>query len=83
VFTIAHVAPDGERAPAGFLDHAGGFAVALVRDVGDDDARALVREGQRGGAADAARRTGHEGNFPREAHGRSRKHGSAASESPR
>jgi hypothetical protein len=55
-----HVAGDGDRPSAEFLDHAGSFLIAFAGDVGDHDAGALASEGQGGGAADAARGTGHE-----------------------
>ena len=61
-----HVAPDRERPPAGLLDHAGRFLVALLRNIGDHHAGALARERQRRGAADAVRCPGHERDLPGE-----------------
>jgi hypothetical protein len=65
--TARDVAGHGERPAAGLLDHAGRLPVALRGDVGDHDTRALAREGERGGAADAARRSGDERDLPFEA----------------
>src|SRR5437773_2576460 len=62
VFSARHVAPDRERAPAEFLDHAGGLLVAFFRDIGDHHVCALAGERQRGGAADAVRCAGHKRN---------------------
>jgi hypothetical protein len=67
VLRPGHVTADGDRAPAGLPDQAGGFLVGLRREVGDDHAGAGARERQRRGAADAARRTGDEGGLAREA----------------
>src|SRR5438128_3723536 len=60
VLAPRHVAPDGERPPALFLDHAGRFLVALFRHVGDHHAGTLASERQRRCTADAARGPGHE-----------------------
>jgi hypothetical protein len=61
----------GERVAAGLLDHSRRLAVAVGGDVGHDDVRAFAGEGQRGGAADAGRRSGDEGDLVVEAaHGR-------------
>ena len=60
----AHVAPNGERPPALFLNHVGRLLVALFRHVGDDHAGALARERHRRGAADAVRCSGYERNPP-------------------
>ena len=59
-----HIASDGERPPAGLLDHAGRFLVALFRNVGDHHAGALARECQRRSAADAVRCPGYKGDLP-------------------
>src|SRR5262249_12290403 len=61
-----HVAPDGERPPALFLDHADRFLVALFRHVSHHHAGTLARERQRRRAADAARCPSHESDLPRE-----------------
>jgi len=61
-----HVAADGERPPALFLNHADRFLVALFRHIGSHHAGPLSRERQRRRAADAARGPGHERNLSRE-----------------
>jgi hypothetical protein len=67
ILRTRHVARDRESPSAGFFDQTGRFLVARVRDVGDHDAGALTREGQRGGAADAARRARDERHLASEA----------------
>jgi hypothetical protein len=55
-----HVAPDGDRPPAFFLDEPGSFLVALLEYVGHHHAGTLTPECQRRGATDATRCAGHE-----------------------
>jgi hypothetical protein len=59
-----HIAFDRERAPAGLLDHACRFLVAMFRKVGRHHTGALARESQRRRAADAVGRPGYERNLP-------------------
>jgi hypothetical protein len=47
VLRPSDVAPDGDRAPAEFSDHVGGFLVRLVGDVGVHDVGALAGERER------------------------------------
>ena len=67
VVAACDVAGHGERLAALGLDHAGRLPVAFGCDVGDHEARALAREGEGGGAADAAGRSGDERDLPVEA----------------
>jgi hypothetical protein len=55
------------RAPAEFLDHSGGFLIALLRNIRGHYVGALATERQRGSAADAVRCPGHKCDFPRKA----------------
>ena len=60
-----HIAPDGERPPAEFLDHACRFLIAPFRNVGDHYVGAFAGERQRGSAANAVRYPGYKGDLPR------------------
>ena len=61
-----HVAPDGERAPAEFFDHAGCFLIPPFGNITHHHARALAGKRQRRRTADAGRRAGEERRLPRE-----------------
>ena len=57
---VGEVADGGDGAAAGGSDRLRGFLGRCGADVGDDDAGALGREFERGGAADAAAGTADE-----------------------
>jgi len=54
VFASRHIALDGERMPAFFLDKARRFLAALFRNVRNRHARAFARKRQRRSTSDAA-----------------------------
>jgi hypothetical protein len=58
---VGHVAGHRQRLAAGLLDQPRRLAVAVLRNIGHGDRRTLGGERQGGGAADAARRAGDEG----------------------
>ena len=62
LFVVAHVAVVRQGGGAGFRgDLARRLLAAVEVDVGQRDAGAVLREGQRAGAADSLRRAGHDG----------------------
>ena len=63
VLGAGHVAADGDDLPARCLDQACRLGVGLLVDIGDHHAGTLMRKRESGRAADAAGRSGHEGDL--------------------
>ena len=60
---IGNIAMPEHRLAALLLDQRYGFLALVVLEIGNDDTGARCCEGERGGAADAAACSGHDGHF--------------------